>query len=532
MRYQTKLLIFSGVMLLLSLFAAALAYWGAYRSSQYFDRSRSAHEQLEGYLQLSTHTYELFKQWSDAMLIGERVQDRVRRSLSRQIEADINLLRRSTQKEVDARDDAAKDEERKELKRIAEIRQQVISIVYQLGQIETLTVQGRIQEARDKLETILQQSIDTRFRLLIDQAIADELSEVQEIDAQTAQTHEGLSQVTKIYALLVTLFVAASLYFLLKRLRQPLQELLEGTSALSAGNLTYRIGVLGTDEFGELGRSFNNMAADLDSKHRSLERIQSRLEEEVERRTEELKTANRALERAAAMRRRFFADVSHELRTPLTIIRGEAQITLRGADKSATDYKDALSRIQEQSKHMGVLVNDLLFIAREDVGELRLKRDDVPVVSLLQSVFEDGKVMAREKNITLTFSGPDAPLIYSGDEARLRQLFLILIDNAIRYSDDGGRIDIGARYTDDAVEITIADEGIGIAEDELEDVFERFWRGSNAQARSAEGIGLGLPLAKSITEAHGGTIDVTSALNQGTKITLTFSPVRQLENAL
>lgn len=531
MRYQTKLLFVSGAMLFLSLFAAGMAYWGVERSNHYFKRSTSAHEQLEGYLRLSAHTYELFKQWSDAMLIGENALETARANLSRQIEADINLLRASVHREIAHVEAAEKDEEREELDRIAEIRKQLISILHEFGEIETLAVQGRTQDAKDKLAGILQQSIDTRFRYLIDQSIADEVREVIRVDQLASETHANLTRATEIHAALVTIFILACLYFLLRRLRQPLQELLGGTQALSSGDLTHRIRVSGHDEFAELGKSFNDMAADLASKRASLERIQNQLEDEVASRTEELMEANKALERVDMVRRRFFADISHELRTPLTVIRGEGQITLRGKDKTVGEYKSALDRIVEQAKHLGILVNDLLFIAREGVGELQLKRDDVAIADLLEAVCGDMRVVAREKNIELNFTGIEQTSVYSGDEGRLRQLFLILLDNAICYSKPGSRIDVTIERSGDGVQIAFADQGIGIAEEELDIVFERFGRGSNAQVQHAEGIGLGLPLAKSIAEAHGGEIKIASAKDQGTTVTLSFAPVRQLEIA-
>lgn len=528
MRYETKLFAVSGAMLFLSLFAAGMAYWGVERSYNYFERSRSSHQQLEAYLSLSAHTYELFKQWSDAMLIGETAQESARSNLSRQIEADINILRLSVLDEIGALDADEKAEENAELTRISDLRGQLVKILHKFGKIELLALNGKPTQAREELAVILQESIDKDFRFIIDQAIADEVNETLRIDAKAADVHRDLVRATQIHAVFVTLFIVACLYFLLKRLRQPLLELLEGTRALSSGKLSYRIHIGGQDEFAELGTSFNEMAKDLDSKRTELEKIQASLEEEVESRTEELQAANDALEKVDVVRRQFFADISHELRTPLTVIRGESQITLRGNNKEIGEYKQALTRILEQAKHLGILVNDLLFIARENLGELRLKHEDVRLVALLKSVFDDAQVIAEDKNIDLRFSVPDDSYIYAGDEGRLRQLFLILFDNAICYSPPDSLIEVSVQAVDDALEISVADQGIGIPEEELELVFERFGRGSNAQVHHAEGIGLGLPLAKSITEAHGGTVRVDSTLNQGTTITIRFGPVTQI----
>lgn len=529
MRYQTKLLIVFGAMLGLSLFAAGMANWGVYRSHDHFQRSRAAHEQLEGYLRLTAHTYILFKQWSDSMLLGEGAREMARANMKRQLEADINILRASVYQEAQLSPPDQRDDEDRELERIAEIRQQLIIILHEFGKIQDLAIGGKALEARTRLTNLLKQSIDKRFRYLIDLSTADEVSEVIKIDRLTIKTHGDLAWAAKIHAVLVTIFTLVCMYFLLRRLRQPLHELLGGTRALSSGDLSHRIEVSGRDEFAELGQSFNQMAEELASQHKSLENAQARLEEEVASRTEELQEANEALEKVDAVRRRFFADISHELRTPLTVIRGEGQITLRGKDKPIEEYKSALERVVEQSKYLSVLVDDLLFIARDGVGELRLKQEDVRIAKLLGEVCHDVGVMAQEKNVSVSFERNDAPVVFSGDRGRLRQLFLILLDNAICYSRPNGKIFVILKEEGDGVRIQVRDEGIGVPEEELDFIFERFGRGSNAQIHHNEGIGLGLPLAKSIAEAHDGTIEISSTVNKGTIVTLSFSPVQILE---
>ena len=159
---------------------------------------------------------------------------------------------------------------------------------------------------------------------------------------------------------------------LLRGLRAPLAELLRGTAKLAEGDLSYRIAISGHDEFADLGRSFNRMAEDLQAHQKALEDAHANLESVVAERTEELSRRTRSLRKIDETRRGFFADISHELRTPLTIIRGEGEISLRGANKRVADYKRSIDRIVEQAKHLSLLVNDLLFIARQGAGAARL----------------------------------------------------------------------------------------------------------------------------------------------------------------
>ena len=171
------------------------------------------------------------------------------------------------------------------------------------------------------------------------------------------------------------------------------------------------------------------------------------LETLVEERTEELRQANESLRKIDETRRGFFADISHELRTPLTIIRGEGEIALRGPNKRVADYKRSIERIVEQAKHLSVLVNDLLFIARQGAGAARLNVQPIDLGELLEKVCGDAKVIAHGKKWMSPYVN-GAHGIVRGDPARLRQLFLVLLDNAVRYSKSKGEVKVeigGAR---------------------------------------------------------------------------------------
>jgi signal transduction histidine kinase len=220
-------------------------------------------------------------------------------------------------------------------------------------------------------------------------------------------------------------------------------------------------------------------------------------------------------------RRGFFADISHELRTPLTVIRGEGEISLRGKNKRIVEYKRSIERIVEQAKHLSVLVNDLLFIARQGAGAARLNLQPIDLGNLVEKVCGDAKVIAYGKSVDIALAnGSAGHEMVQGDPARLRQMLMVLLDNAVRYSKSKGAIEVKVGRSNGEVTVSVADRGVGIPQEELEGVFERFRRGGSASDMNEEGLGLGLPLAKAIVEAHKGQIRMESRVGEGTTVTV------------
>ena len=167
-----------------------------------------------------------------------------------------------------------------------------------------------------------------------------------------------------------------------------------------------------------------------------------------------------------------------------------------------------------------MLVNDLLFIARQGAGAARLKMQPIDLGDLLKKVCGDAKVIADGKNIDVAFVNGNAHDMVRGDPARLRQLFLVLLDNAVRYSKSKGAVKVEIGSADGEVRVRVSDRGIGIPPEELEGIFERFRRGGNAASMNDEGLGLGLPVAKAIVEAHKGRIEMASRPGEGTTVTV------------
>jgi signal transduction histidine kinase len=519
MRYQTKLLITAALLLAMSLSAAALAYWGVTQSHYYLTRSRIAHEELERLLQLSRHSQQLFKAWTDTLLTGMTDRPLGAAYLTKVIDSDLAALQTLIGKELAIVDDDERKAESAELTRLTQIRQEFQRTLDQLGEVEQLRSRGQPDVAWQGLIDLLKGGIDQKLNELIEVGVADETAEVIRIDADAARLLTRLERISQIHAALAILATIALAILLLQGLRAPLAGLLRGTSKLAEGDLSHRITVSGRDEFADLGRSFNRMAGDLQAHQTALQDAHANLENLVEARTEELRQANESLRQIDETRRGFFADISHELRTPLTVIRGEGEITLRGANKRVADYKRSIERIVEQAKHLSVLVNDLLLIARQGAGAARLNMQPIDLGELLQKVCGDAKVIAHGRNVDIALVN-GAHDIVRGDPARLRQLFLVLLDNAVRYSKSKGAVKVEIGSEGDEVKVRVSDRGVGIPPEELGGIFERFRRGGKASAMNQEGLGLGLPVAKAIVEAHKGRIEMASRPGEGTTVTV------------
>lgn len=360
--------------------------------------------------------------------------------------------------------------------------------------------------------------------LLID-SLAREDTALREKRADTDETLAWLRTLwiyttgTIVFAALV---IAAGFW---RALRRPLFAIAEGATALRAGRLSHRIQLDGANEFADVARSMNAMAEELSS-HRAREaETRQALEDQVTRRTAELTIALNAQKEAEARRRQLFADVSHELRTPTTAIRGEAQVALRGGMKPVEDYRQSLRRIEETTRQLGATIDDLLAMARSDIDSLSLRHKPLDLGAVLDEAVSLGAAMAKSQGVRIEAQPWPGDLAMLGDADRLRQLLLVLIDNAIRYSHPDGIVVVAAkRNLADArlVEISIRDRGIGIAPADLPQVFERGFRGPNAQDHMAGGSGLGLPIARMLAQGHGGDVALASKLGEGTVATVTL----------
>lgn len=282
---------------------------------------------------------------------------------------------------------------------------------------------------------------------------------------------------------IILIVAALSGYWLSRRALSPVDEITQAARKIGAQDLAQRITVHKSgDELERLANTLNAMLG--------------RLEAAFQRIT------------------KFTADASHELRTPVSVMRTSAEIALRKS-RSEREYRDALAQILQESERMSQLIEQLLILARSDAGSSVLPMVPTNLAQPLQSACAHASGLAREKQLSFSTHIPDQPLWVRGDSTSLERLFLVLLDNAVKYTPDGGRIDVQLSVEDALAVASIRDTGIGVASEDLPHIFERFYRADPARTRDLGGSGLGLAIGTWIAQVHGGEIRVQSEPSRG-----------------
>lgn len=278
------------------------------------------------------------------------------------------------------------------------------------------------------------------------------------------------------------LLAAGGGWALARRALAPVERMAEAARRISAERLAERLEESGTgDELDRLSRVLNAMLERLDMSFRQV--------------------------------RQFSADASHELQTPLTILQGELEVALR-TPRSPRAYRESITSALQEIERLATLVEGLLLLARVDAGVLRLDLKPIDAAQLLAEVYERMRIVAQTRSVVLDLDELEPHLVL-GDGERLRRVLLNLVDNAIKYTPAGGRVTLSVRRLNDRACLSVRDTGIGLSEGEKEQVFQRFYRAGAARDHGAEGSGLGLCIAMSIVEAHGGTLEVSSRVGEG-----------------
>ena len=261
------------------------------------------------------------------------------------------------------------------------------------------------------------------------------------------------------------------------------------------------------------------------------QRIKSpKVRDEISRLIETLNEMISRLDQSFRQIKQFSTDASHELKTPLTILKGEVEVTLR-RKRNSDEYEQTLRSNLEEINRMSQIVDDLLFLSRADIGGIRLNKEEINLTEILNEVIFQMNILAQAKNIRIETSNHHGDIHIFGDALRIRELFLNLIENGIKYTEDGGSIHITFikdnlphdKSSPDRTEgeqkefvrIIVSDTGIGIAEEDQERIFDRFFRVDKARSRDQGGSGLGLSICKWIVEAHHGEITIESEIEKG-----------------
>jgi signal transduction histidine kinase len=486
----------------------------------------SANSVLRGYQEISDLTLQEINTLGDRLERGESSGPRDDlTSRAEALEKTVSRLRQG----IAAGDGSGRNVgENGELATLHELEVMVEEIIRASALIDQALVERRTKDARNEWDRLTSSGIPSDFVRLINSTIEDQILAIQSISKETMAHAQYIARQLPVLISVIVIVSLVLVWLVSRSLTRSLTALRDGTREFSSGNLEHRIPVLKEEEFSRLAQALNTMALELsDHRKRSLDTT-TKLEAMVDERTQALKFSNDKLAEVDVTRRKFLADISHEFRTPLTVIRGESDIALRGANKTEAEYREAIQRILDQADHATHLVDDLLFIARADAGEPRLKLGLVSIANLVHSLCNEFDVTARQKGIAIKMHTKDVPAVIYGDAGRLRQVFAILMDNALRYSKPGGNIEVSVSVAHDRVQVSFRDYGIGLTDEDAELAFERFYRGRKAQEH-AGGTGLGLPVAKAIVEAHNGSISLKGKLGAGATATVTLPVTHQFK---
>jgi len=505
--YKYQIFYFGLTTVLIVLLALISVLLTANFNRESLTHSNTAQSLLFEHERLSGRAYRLFKQLTDEVIFGQNLSQAFVRNKKALISKSLDSIRLL---EIEQRSALGSKSSNSRAGDADELEVLIDEIIEEL-QIVVMNFDEAPLNQKERLVSLLEVTIDGKFRQLINSAINHQSTVVASITSQINTLNTAVIWFTLGLGILSLLTIIYACYWLINQLHQPTLLTRSATNAIALKEYDKPIPETFGGEFEELSSSINQLAERL-KEHDSIEsRSRKQLELAVDQRTAELTKANLELTKIDARRRQFITDISHELRTPLTIIRGEAQITLRMHEASQQDYIETLSSISEQSINLSNLVDDLLFLTRAEMHQLDINVAPCKLSELIEAEVSRWQRHCSDRIFSFSCCECLENIDVLIDKPRIQQVLSILIDNASKYSKTGSPIGICLTGQPGDIGITVSDSGDGISAVEVENVFERFVRFS----RNHEGLGLGLPIAKAIIEAHGGKITVESVQGEG-----------------
>lgn len=520
---RTRLALAFALVATLAVGQAVAAWWGAKTAANHAERRLTATLMLAEYLALAGDKQRLKVWFAEDMLAGNATPAQ-RDRLVTQMRDSLGRLRELADRGSGSADYAIDLAGIELLALNVDALQSAVLAAKRPGASDSVADQWRgVIRAFDELSG---QDMREMLRASVARKEAISAAENRRLAATLAGVREGNAGI----ALLVLLLCAAAVVYFVRTLERPFAELARLSERLGRGEFDARSGLSGRDEFARIGRLLDSMAARLAAAQASSAALQRQLDALVSERTRAVSQAYEALTGLEARRRQFLAELSHELRTPVTVIRGEAEIALRqGLDGESG--RDALRRIVEASSELGGRVQDLLEAARAGAAEYAFERRPLALGAIAEAACSQMQAVARHRGVELQFHPPQEAAWVQGDRERLQQALTVVLDNAVRYSPPGGRVEVRLATEEGGWVLRVEDEGPGMEDDEIDRAFEPHFRGRSAARLEADGTGLGLSIAQRIMVAHQGSVGLERRLPRGLRAAL-YLPRAELAAAL
>lgn len=504
-----------------------MAYWLVQASHQHDKRSRVADDMLTRYTNISADKQRLKVWYAQLLLTGEApaaARDLLLVRLDGNIQALRSLIvlqaRQLAEEGLPTTLDSDSDT-------LDVLQQNFSSFRQRVNQTQADRKSDDTKQIWTEMLGIFDMAGSRDVRIMIAAAINQQSRIVQQAAAASDTTFLRSNIVLAIRIVLTFSVTLAMAWYFARQLKQPIEDLLLGTQRMQASQLDQTRPVTvperSQDEFGQLAHSFNAMALEIHSTRLQEKARNQQLEAAVQERTAQLTSANAELQNADKRRRQLFADLSHELRTPATAILGEAEIALRGKDKPASDYRLSLGNIASTTRQLAQRINELLLLAHEQSLAAEVKLDAVLLLPVLEEAVVQARSIADGSGVVIEeLAGDLVNPSFSAltNAAGLHQILMVLYDNAVRYTPDGGRVQTCVDASGTGVEVVITDTGIGLQAQEASEVFKRNFRGVHARRMRSDGAGLGLAIAKTLADALGVAISLCSQPGGGCRAVL------------
>ncbi len=524
--YRQRLIYSLGALLAIIVTQSLIALWAFDSVSRQIDHSRVSKQMLTELLEFRADSKRL-KVWLAEYLITEKRETQPRDILFARMLGQLDRLQQLAEAASYQRDQPE----------TVNVAATDVNIHLLRGNVESLQLALQTREI-NRLE-----SDDERWRALMELFDKFQGTDIAELVGESVRLQQQRTEQADVSArramrltfssLLLSVGIALLLFFFLgmrlsRHLNQPLERLLAGTDRIARGDFSQPIAETGASEFADLARRFNRMADAVQQAEARQRQLQDATEDRVHERTAQLEQVVNQLQHAEARQQRFVMDISHELRTPTTTILGEAELALR-ASAADDPRRPGLEHIVECCRQLASRIEDLLMLGRGHHALVAVRLQSAAISAVYSHVCDRIRLQVSHHPVTLEVHPLTAPADLDTsrwtllvDQEKLDLVCRIITENALQYRCNSDRLELAGRIVDEQLQIELVDQGLGLNPDEVSQLFQRHFRGRGARAERPDGLGIGLPIARSLMQAHDGDIQMLQNTPRGARVILTL----------